>query len=166
MPLSQKWGGSKFGLFKSAPLRDAQLGELRRSGRLWKGSIVLAQCGTFPLSLAGGREAPDPLAVKLAKELPGQIQAMMPKIENGLFNLTLQRLEVPLNPVNPDGERVNQVEALGVFGQHRPRTASRFSRTSRPALLASAAPTNAIVRCRRKKNSKTGWPRKPGRTIA
>jgi len=74
-----------FGLFKSAPLRDPQLGELRRSGRLWKGSIVLARCGTFPLSLAGSREAPDPVAAKLAKELPAQIETLMPRIQDGLF---------------------------------------------------------------------------------
>jgi hypothetical protein len=33
--------------------------------------------------------------------------------------LALQRLKVPLNPVNADRERADQVEALGVFGQHR-----------------------------------------------
>jgi len=74
-----------FGWFRSILFRDAQLGELRRSGVLWKGSIVLAQCGTFRLSLAGNSKAPDPMAVKLAKELPGQIQALIPKIQNGLF---------------------------------------------------------------------------------
>jgi hypothetical protein len=35
------------------------------------------------------------------------------------FNLALQRLEVPLNPVHADRERVNQIEALGVLGQDR-----------------------------------------------
>jgi hypothetical protein len=35
------------------------------------------------------------------------------------FNLALQWLEVPLNPVHADRERVNQVEALGVLGQDR-----------------------------------------------
>lgn len=35
------------------------------------------------------------------------------------FNLALQRLEVPLNPVHADRERINQLEALGVFGQDR-----------------------------------------------
>ncbi len=33
------------------------------------------------------------------------------------LHLALQRLKVPLNPVNTDRERVDQVEALGVFGQ-------------------------------------------------
>ena len=35
------------------------------------------------------------------------------------LNLALQRLEVPLNPVHADRERVNQVEAPGVRGQDR-----------------------------------------------
>lgn len=74
-----------FGLFKSEPFRDAQLGELRRSGGYWKGTIPLAPCGTFRLSLAGRREAPDSLALKLAKELPERFPALMPHIESGLF---------------------------------------------------------------------------------
>jgi hypothetical protein len=74
-----------FGLFKSEPFRDAQLGEFRRSGGHWKGSLVLVPCGTFRLSLAGSREAPDLPALKLAKELPGRMQALMPKIQDGLF---------------------------------------------------------------------------------
>ena len=48
-----------FGLFKSEPVRDVQLGELRRSGGHWKGSLELVPCGTFRLSLAGSRKAPD-----------------------------------------------------------------------------------------------------------
>jgi hypothetical protein len=31
------------------------------------------------------------------------------------LHLALQRLKVPLNPINADRERVNQVEALGVW---------------------------------------------------
>jgi len=35
------------------------------------------------------------------------------------LHLTLQWFKVPLNPVNANRKRVDQVEALGVFGQHR-----------------------------------------------
>ncbi len=35
------------------------------------------------------------------------------------LHLAPQRFKVPLNPVYADGKRVDQVEALGVFGQHR-----------------------------------------------
>ena len=74
-----------FGLFKSGPFRDGQLGELRRSGGYWKGNLVVVPCGMFRLALAGSREAPDPIALRLAKELPGRFKALMPEIQNGLF---------------------------------------------------------------------------------
>src|SRR5258707_13790178 len=74
-----------FGLFKSEPFRDGQLGEFRRSGGYWKGSLVVAPCGTFRLALAGSREAPDPVALGLAKELPDRFKSLMPKIQTGLF---------------------------------------------------------------------------------
>jgi hypothetical protein len=64
-----------FGLFKSELFRDGQLGELRRSGGCWKGSLVVAPCGTFRLALAGSREAPDPIALELARELPDRWNA-------------------------------------------------------------------------------------------
>ena len=34
------------------------------------------------------------------------------------FNLALQRLEVPLNSVHANRERINQIEAFGVLGKH------------------------------------------------
>lgn len=74
-----------FELFKSEPYRDAQLGELHRSGGYWKGRIFLAPCGTFRLSLAGHRRAPEPLALRLAIELGERFRSLMPKIQEGLF---------------------------------------------------------------------------------
>jgi Domain of unknown function (DUF6985) len=74
-----------FGLFKSEPVLDLQLGELRRSGGHWRGSLELVPCGTFRLSLAGSRKAPDAAALRLAKELPGRFKALMPAIQGGLF---------------------------------------------------------------------------------
>lgn len=74
-----------FGLFKSEPFRDGQLGELRRSGGYWKGNLVLAPCGAFRLSLVGSREAPNPVALRLAKELPDRFKGLMPDIQGGLF---------------------------------------------------------------------------------
>jgi len=35
------------------------------------------------------------------------------------LDLALHRLEVPLNPVHSDRERIDQVEALAVLGQDR-----------------------------------------------
>ena len=71
--------------FKSKPFRDEQLGEFRRSGGYWKGSLLVAPCGTFRLALVGSREAPDPIALGLAKELPHRFKSLMPQIQTGLF---------------------------------------------------------------------------------
>jgi len=40
-------------------------------------------------------------------------------IKVDLNDLPLHRLEVPLDPVYADGWRIDQVEALGMFGQDR-----------------------------------------------
>jgi|SRR5579864_1287483 len=74
-----------FELFKSKPFRDGQLGEFRRSGGYWKGSLPLAPCGTFRLALSGSRQSPDPTALALAKELPDRFKSLMPQIQSGLF---------------------------------------------------------------------------------
>jgi hypothetical protein len=74
-----------FGPFKSKPFWEEQLGELRRSGGYWKGSLLVAPFGKFRLALAGSREAPAPIALGLAKELPGRFKSLMPKIQAGLF---------------------------------------------------------------------------------
>ena len=71
--------------------------------------------------------------VDLGQQAPGSFQLAVNKrrIEDQLrclvsdlrlpprLNLPLQRLEVPLNPVHSDRERINQVETLGVLGQDR-----------------------------------------------
>jgi hypothetical protein len=88
-----------FGLFKSEPFGDAQIGELRRSGGHWKGSLELAPCGTFRLSLAGSRKAPDSAALALAKELPGRFKTLVPKIE-GACLITTRRTKKRLTPEN------------------------------------------------------------------
>ena len=74
-----------FGLSKSTTYRDEQLGELRRSGKYWKGEIVVEPCGTFRLILGGGRETPDPVALGLAKELPHRFKSLMRATQIGLF---------------------------------------------------------------------------------
>ena len=74
-----------FGLFKPEPFRDEQLGEFRRSGRYWKGSLVVPPCGTFRLALDGNRKTPDLITLCLAKELPNRFKSLMPKIQIGLF---------------------------------------------------------------------------------
>jgi hypothetical protein len=75
-----------FELFKAKPFQDAQLGELRRARRLWKGALELAPCGRFRLSLAGSRDAPDAAALELARELPQRFRELMPEIQEALFD--------------------------------------------------------------------------------
>ena len=41
--------------------------------------------GFFRLALVGSRQAPDPIALALAKELPDRFESLMPKIQTGLF---------------------------------------------------------------------------------
>ena len=69
----------------------------------------------------------------LGEQAPGSFQLAVDKrrIEDQLrrlisdlrlppcLNLALQRLEVPLNPVHADRERVNEIEALGMLGKYR-----------------------------------------------
>ena len=74
-----------FGLFKSEPYQDPQLGEFHRSGGHWKGSIVLARSGAFRLSLAGDRNSPHRRAIELAKELRERFPSLVSQIQNGLF---------------------------------------------------------------------------------
>jgi hypothetical protein len=74
-----------FGLFRTEPYQEPQLGEFHRSGRYWKGSVILAPPGAFRLTLAGTREAPRPQAIKLAKELCERFPSLIPLIESGLF---------------------------------------------------------------------------------
>ncbi len=74
-----------FGPFTSKAFRDGQLGYFRRSRGYWKGDLALAPRGTFHLSLIGDREAPDPLGLRLAKELQERFTILMPNIQRGLF---------------------------------------------------------------------------------
>src|SRR5260370_12217355 len=74
-----------FGLFEPANFRDGQIGELRRSGKYWKGELTIAPCGRFRLALAGGRETPDATALELAKELPQLFESLAQSIQIGLF---------------------------------------------------------------------------------
>lgn len=73
-------------LFRSTPQRDSQLGELNRSGRYWRGSIVLAPLENFRLSLAGDSAAPQSKAIELAKELRERFPSLMAQIQSGLFD--------------------------------------------------------------------------------
>mgnify|MGYP001298851061 FL=1 len=74
-----------FGLFKSTPFRDPQLGELVRSRGLWRGALKLASGESVPLALAGDRAQPDAQALALARDVSSQLAVWRPIIESALF---------------------------------------------------------------------------------
>lgn len=74
-----------FGLFRSPPYRDPQLGELRRSRGSWRGSLALEAGSSVPLALSGTRSEPDARAVATARELPAQFASWRPALEEALF---------------------------------------------------------------------------------
>src|SRR5262249_27527456 len=68
---------------------------------------------------------PEPLGAVDERVVEDQLCALVGEL--GLppqLHLALQRFKVPLNPVNADRKRVNQIEALGVFGKHRGEVAA------------------------------------------
>ena len=73
-----------FGLFKSQPFSDPQLGELRRAGRLWRGSLLLGEV-TVPLALTGSRAAPDPQAADIARSIRPAYPDWRESIQRALF---------------------------------------------------------------------------------
>ncbi|MCB1932405.1 MAG: hypothetical protein KDI45_08025 [Candidatus Accumulibacter sp.] len=75
-----------FGLFKSPPFDDAQLGELQRSGGLWRGSIGALDGTRVPLAISGSRKEPDAQALRAAREVAGRFAGWRPIIEKALFD--------------------------------------------------------------------------------
>ncbi len=74
-----------FGLFKSQPYRDDQLGEFKRSWQHWRGSIVLPSQQPVELHLSGDKKQPDAACLALARELPGKYDSLKPGIQAALF---------------------------------------------------------------------------------
>jgi hypothetical protein len=74
-----------FSLFRSAPFIDEQLGELRRSGGVWRGTLVLDGTVSVPLIVSGSRTAPDPEALRVARSVPSELPSWRPMIERALF---------------------------------------------------------------------------------
>ena len=74
-----------FGLFKSPPYLDAQLGELTRSRGHWRGTLALEGGASVPLALAGSRSEPDAQAVAAARNVPNRLAEWRSSIEAALF---------------------------------------------------------------------------------
>lgn len=73
-----------FGLFKTPAYSDPQLGDLRRTGGLWRGSISLGEA-EIPLALAGSRSEPDPNAIEIAGSIRSGYPHWQPFIEQAMF---------------------------------------------------------------------------------
>ena len=71
--------------FSTAPFADPELGELRRSRGLWRGSIELVSGVNVPFALAGSRKEPDPQALALLKDAKKSFSSWRPSIEAALF---------------------------------------------------------------------------------
>ncbi len=74
-----------FGLFKTPPFRDAQLGALAYARGHWRGEIALDGAATVPLVLSGARAGPDERAVAMARTFPNVFAFWRPAIEAALF---------------------------------------------------------------------------------
>jgi hypothetical protein len=74
-----------FGLFKSPPYLDPQLGELTRSRGQWRGTLALEGGARVPLALAGSRSEPDAQAVAAARDVPKRLAEWRASIEAALF---------------------------------------------------------------------------------
>ena len=74
-----------FGLFKSPPYLDAQLGELTRSRGHWRGTLALEGGASVPLAMAGSRSEPDAQAVAAARDVPNRLAEWRSSIEAALF---------------------------------------------------------------------------------
>jgi hypothetical protein len=72
------------GLFKSPSFSDPQLGELRRTGGLWRGAVLLGEA-KVPLALSGSRAAPDPQALNVARSISSSYATWRPSIERAMF---------------------------------------------------------------------------------
>lgn len=76
---------SMFGLFKSLPFHDPQLGKLVRSRGLWRGSITVSSASNVPLAVSGTRTEPDAVALHAARDVATQFPLWRPSIETAMF---------------------------------------------------------------------------------
>ena len=74
-----------FGIFKTPPYQDEVLGDLKWSGRHWKGSIRLAPHGTVELIVSGSRSSPDSDSLALVRDLPKRYAGLRSEIQASLF---------------------------------------------------------------------------------
>ena len=75
-----------FGLFKSVVIEHAQLGSLKRSGKVWEGKITLQGGKPVALELDGTKQAPFPETIAAALELDRRMAELRTHIAPALLD--------------------------------------------------------------------------------
>jgi hypothetical protein len=108
-----------FGLFKSAPFIDPQLGELRRARGAWRGTLGLDGKAAVLLVVSGPRAAPDPEAVRVARSVPDEYASWRPAIERALFEHLLPYAEaIAAGEFEPPASGLPSIEAPSSVWPH------------------------------------------------
>ncbi len=104
-----------FGLFKAPPFSDALLGELRRTGGIWRGMVGLGEV-SVPLAVHGPRSSPDPQALEIARAVPSSYPVWRELIAAEMFEHYAPYAEaVAAGDLEPPGQglpRVTQPEEV------------------------------------------------------
>lgn len=74
-----------FGLFKSNPYVDSELGTFLRKGGKWRGQLHLADQGETSVALSGDRNKPHESSLRAAQQFPALYPALSADIQNALF---------------------------------------------------------------------------------
>jgi hypothetical protein len=107
-----------FGLFKSKPFSDPQLGEFLRSRGYWRGSITFGEL-RIPLLVSGDRNEPDSQAMQEAHGLSSRFPAWKRAIENALFeHYTPYAEALAAGELPPPSEPIPKLEAPGQVWPH------------------------------------------------
>ena len=107
-----------FGMLKSPPFSDAQLGELRRKGGMWRGTISLGGV-RVPLALPGSRSSPNPQALDIARSIPSDYPDWRALIEAAMFDHYAPYAEaVAAGEVEPPVEGVPRITSPGEVWPH------------------------------------------------
>lgn len=102
-----------FGLFKSQPFDDPQLGQLVRTRGMWRGTIRLPGHPAVPLVLAGTGKAPDAEAVTIARALVTTVPGWRDVITAALY----EHYE-PYGESMEEGVPIPRLSAPGEVWQH------------------------------------------------
>jgi hypothetical protein len=107
-----------FGLFKSPPFSDALLGEFRRTGGVWRGTVELGG-GRVPLVIHGSRSAPDPQALEIARAVPTSYPQWRGLIASAMLEHYAPYAEaVAAGELEPPGEGLPRITQPGDVWPH------------------------------------------------